>query len=731
MVRPPKPGLREHVSARLRDHHPPPARDESNDADQAAPAHGSATAVTRRVSGVGSGLAGWVRAAPAERLPVPVGAAVYGASALAHAAEVPAWGAITAGAGVCLATYGQAVKRTGSEDRALKIALLPAAATGWIATAAELGVVGPHGALSWAYLGLYGAAYGAYRLDSATRGRIAWRRQRTDWHRIAPMFGLRGSHLLDREPTRLGERLVVDVKGTGKRASMIASSDIAERIAEYYGLRASRVKVREGAIAGRVVITIRYRNPWSDAILHPLFDDEPEIELAEQADMCQPLVVGMDPEAGRPLTISLWTPDGGQNSIVVSMKRGGKTVLLNDLLERQTSAVNCSPWGISTAKGKVIRRWAPALELAAYGRDQRARALRMLELACKAIHYRETMSDRPTLQPTRDHPLIVINMDEMSAQLGTHDQIAYASREAMSYINSKGGSEGVVSVLAGQRGTQSHIGDTDIRTQVDNLAIGKVSRQTEMSNVAGELGFELPNMARYGEGYAGVWCLATVDGDYSLGRTFFLDDFDQIEELAEDREPTPLEPGLVEHLGDQYLRLKYGDDALTTTLRTPQQGQRDGQPPQAPASSDFLSGLDEDLEANMPPDLRKQLDEINNKLSQAKKDLGAVDLPPPPDPEMAAKYQEAAAQRHDQAAAQEKPVPQDARDKIIALLGEAGSASTGEIRKHLGISATTAWRYLSRLRLDGVVEPYGQGRGARWRLTNSRGSAPQSDTQSP
>lgn len=730
MVRAPKPSLREHVTARLQDRRSPPTSGPGSsapaDQDSLAGAGPEATSV-RRVSGVGSGLTGWVRAAPAERLPVPFGAALYGASALAHAAEIPAWGAITAGTGICLATYGQAVKRTGSEDRALKIALVPAAATGWIAAASEFGVVGPHGALSWAYLGLYGAAYGVYRLDSATRGRIAWRRQRTEWHRIAHLFGLRGSHLLDREPTRLGERLVVDVKGTGKRASMIASSDTAERIAEYYGLRASRVKVREGHIAGRVVITIRYQNPWSDAIPHPLFDDEPEIELAEQADMCQPLAIGMDPETGRPLTISLWTPDGGQNSIVVSMKRGGKTVLLNDLLERQTSSWNCSPWGISTAKGKVIRRWAPALELAAYGRDQRVKALRMLELACKAIHYRETMSDRPTLQPTSDHPLIVINMDEMSAQLGSHDQIAYASREALSYINSKGGSEGVVSVLAGQRGTQSHIGDTDIRTQIDNLAIGKVSRQTEMSNVAGELGFELPNMARYGEGHAGVWCLATVDGDYSLGRTFFLDDFDQIEDLAEDREPTPLEPGLVEHLGDQYLRLKYGDDALTVTLQNPphQQGQQQGEQRPQPAAGDFLSSLDEDLEANMPPDLRKQLDEITNKLNQAKKDLGAVELPPPPDPETAAKYQEAAAQRHDQAAAQEKPVPQDARDKIITLLGEAGSASTGEIRKHLGISATTAWRYLSRLRLDGVVEPYGQGRGARWRLTNPGGSAPQ------
>ncbi|HJP66829.1 MAG TPA: hypothetical protein VKA30_11065, partial [Actinomycetota bacterium] len=610
-----------------------------------------------------------MRAAPSERLPFPLGIGVYGAGEIVHLAGSSPFGLVTAGAGISAAVYGATVKRTRDEAVAAKVAALPMVTTAWLAAAAELGVTGP---LGWAYLGLFGTTYGVYRLDGATRDRIAWRRERAEWHRIAGWLGLRGSHLLAKEPTRLGERLIINVKGTGKRASAIVASDLGERVAEQFGLRASRVKVREGNIAGRVVISIRFKDPWAHTIPHPLFDDEPEIVLPQVADVCEPLVIGMDPESGRPLTVALWTPDGGQNSMVVSMKRGGKTVLLNNLLERTTAAYNACPMGVSVAKGKVIRRWAPALDLAAYGRDQRVRALRILETCCKIIDYRETMSETPTLRPDRDHPLVPVFVDEMSALLGTQDQIGYAAREAMSYINSKGGSEGVVSVIAGQRGTQSHVGDTDIRTQVDNLIMGKLSRQTEMSHVAGELGFELPNMARHGEGHAGVWLVATVDGDFGTGRTFFLDDFDQIEDLAddEDRRPTPLEPGLIEHLGDAYTRLKYGDDALTVTLQSPK-------PPQAgPPPAGWMDQLDTDLEAGLPEDLRQAMNDTADKLRQAAEDLAAAPELPEPSPEMVEKLNESAAQRHDQEAQQTK-IPDEARQVIIGML--ADGTTTGKV----------------------------------------------------
>jgi hypothetical protein len=459
--------------------------------------------------------------------------------------------------------------------------------------------------------------------------------------------------------------------------------------------------------------------------LHPLLDDEHEFALPAQADMCDPIVVGMDPESGRPLTVPLWLPEGGQNTVIISMKGGGKTVLLNDMLERVTSSFNGTAFGISTRKGKVIRRWAPALDLAAYGQDQRARGLRILEMACKAINYREQMNDAPTLVPDRDHPQLMVVMDEMAAQLRGIDRIAHASQQAVAYINESGRSEAVNTVLAGQRGTQSHIGNTDIRTQVDNFLIGKVGRQAEMTNVAGELGLELPNVASYGEGQAGVWVWATVDGSFQIGRTFFLDDFDDIETIVEDREPTPLEPGLVEYLGDEYLRLKYGDDALTTTLTQP----RPQKPLPAPDSGEFLLQLDEEVEAGLPDDLRRKMDETASKIRDAQRDLEEAPLPPAPSPELTEKLKESADQRQEQAA-QQTNIPDDARATIMTILG-GGDASSGEIAKQLKVKPITAWRYLNRLRYEGRAESYGRGRGARWRLAGDGNGAAPSDSESP
>ncbi|MGV9778764.1 hypothetical protein, partial [Streptosporangium sp. NPDC003464] len=130
---------------------------------------------------------------------------------------------------------------------------------------------------------------------------IALQQAKTDWHRRAALYGLAGSHLIDWRETRLGERFEITTIGTNRRASALAGHDLEERIAEHEGLPASRVKTRPATIAGRLLINVRYKDPWADDLPHPLLDPTPEILLPRTADAREPIIIGMDPETGRPL----------------------------------------------------------------------------------------------------------------------------------------------------------------------------------------------------------------------------------------------------------------------------------------------------------------------------------------------------------------------------------------------------------------------------------------------
>jgi hypothetical protein len=637
---------------------------------------------------------------------------------------MPGWGLLTTGAGISLATYGQMVKRHGDEALAAKIAAAPALASGWLAAAAELGITGP---LSLGYLGLFGVSYGAYRLDESTRRRVQWRRHRTEWHRNAGRWGLQGSHLLAQDDTRLGQRFIVDVTGTGQRASGISRSDLDERIAEHYGLPPTRVRVTPERIAGRIRISVRFRDPWAVPILHPLIDEDPELDLPAVSDVTKPQIIGMDPETGRPLTITFWDRSGTRNTLIVSMKGGGKTVLLNDILERLTAAYNATTWGIAVAKGKHLRPWKPALGLTACGPNERLKAVRMLELGCKIIDYREAMSSSPTLVPDALHPLVEFVVDEMSALLGPSDALGYRARRAAGYIASKDRAECVGLVVAGQRGTQSHVGDTDIRTQMDQYVIGKVSRRTEMAHVAGEVGLELPDMTRYGEGHGGVQLVATVDGHYSTGRTLLLEEFEDVERIAAEREPVPLEPGLIEYLGDDYRRLlDDGPDTVVLTSPAPSSPAPQGQTP----SETWMNALDADLEAGMPDDLREKLQQAAANLDQACRDLAETPPLPEPTAEQAEKLRESAEDRRGQAAAQTE-IPPAVRECLIELLSEPEGTTVRLAEaalKEAGLAdgaRMSTWRFLDRLRWEGVAVLEGKGRGSRWHL------APRGDAHAP
>ncbi|MBB2742889.1 UNVERIFIED_ORG: hypothetical protein FHR35_002711 [Microbispora rosea subsp. rosea] len=687
-VRPPKQPLRHAVASRLAaDRCPSPPH--ANHAQQRR----------RAAAGVGSGLGWavrWVRAKPAERVPIPIGIGLYGAGGIAHLADLPALGILPVTLGTALATYAATVRR--DETRAVKAAAAVGAAGTWLAVSAELGpAFGPHGVMSWAYWTLFAAAYSIYRLDEGTRQTISWRRQKADWHRLAARVGLSGSHLLSVEPTRLGERMLVDVTGTGRRASSIASSDLAERLAEHYSIPATRVKVTADTIAGRIRISVRRRDPWANPSPHPMLDSDPEIALPEIADVREPLTIGVDPETGRPLQLVVWDEDGAKHTLIVAVTGGGKSVLLNNELERLTSADNVAVWGIDVSKAKEMRRWRRAFDLSACGPGDRVKALRMLEQACKIIDYRAAHAgDEATFVPRPGHPLIEIVVDEMSALLGPNDGIGQATRQALAYITSKGRSEGVGVTLVGQRGTISQIGDTDIRTQINNIVLLKISRRTEMAHAAGDLGLELPDMTRYGEGHPGVALIATLDGSHTVGRTFFLKELTDLDKLAADRRPSPLEPDLVAHLGEAYQRLK-----------------ADAQP--APRAADKAAPYE--TEMTMTPETPSAMQTAAASREQTRRYLAALPDIPHPDAETAARLAEAAEIRRAQAAEQTE-IPAEVRVRLLALLDGDGTTvrQVEAALEEMGVSRMGAWRFLDRLRLEGIAVLRGRGRGSRWRL---------------
>ncbi|GGK60998.1 hypothetical protein Sme01_02600 [Sphaerisporangium melleum] len=649
--------------------------------------------------------AGWVQADHLRRGPHLLAPAVYGLAALAHTMEAPALFGVPLTALAALGMYTRAMNQPGDATDPARAAAVTVLAGGWVTAATALGpTAGPHGLMTWLAAATYGLTYWAYRRDPGIVQAIAWENAKEDWHVRAPRYGLGGSHLLDWRETRLGEQMVVDTRGTGKRASQLVASGVEELIAEEEMLRPSRVKVRRGDIAGRITISIRYKDPWAEALPHPLLDATPEIPLPAVADGREPRIIGLDPETGNPLQVSLWDEDGAKRVLVVAITGGGKTVTLSNLIERDTAADNVFPIGISVGKGKEMRRWRPALGLSACGPGDRVKALRILELVAAIIDWRAAQDgDEVTVIPRRSQPLIPVYVDEVDTLLGESDAIGMATRKVFGDLMTRGRSEGVPVVVAGGRGTVEFLGNGKIKKMFDLFALLKTAGESEIRHVLGEIGLTMPDMMRYGEGHSGVALITDLAGHWTSGRTWKLKDLPDIDRLVRSRTPCPLEPELVEFLGDKLAAIT-GDEppAPRRTRRTP--------PKPAPAPAP---------EADMPQDT---IDRAAQQRAEARARLAEV-VVPAVDELTAGQAKAAAMARRRQAADQTEMTP-EIRSLLLRLASspegtttrEAERAMQAELGYEVGVSKSGAWRCLDKLRFEGVVELRGKGRGARWHL---------------
>jgi len=651
---------------------------------------------------------GWLRHAPAERAPLPLIPAVWVATGIMHSAGMHGLYVVLAvAAATGMAGWIGERRSKDAEHKRLagtEVAAVTGATGAWVTAGTVWGpLAGPYHLLSLLYLAASGGGYwwlrrheavqGArQRRDKAAAEAAAWIARKTDWHRLAPALGLNGSHLLAHNDTLLGDEMLIDTRGTGRRASQISGRDVAERLGEIEMIPAGRIDVTTDRIPGRLRISVRRKDPWQQALTHPAVDSwSPFARLVEDPASCRkPLVIGVDPETGDPLRLTLWDEDEGGKVVLVAAKKGsGKTVLLSCITERITACDDAQLIQVNLGKHREDRRWASLAAANALGRDDAGRARRILQWVVLAIEERSKGGDDARVTPTPETPLLVVKIDEI-------DQVAAdpTCKTLLSQIASKCRSEGVALIISGQRATAQWMGGADLRANVDIAVLGRFARAGEARKATGEE-VDLPDMGAYGEGRPGVFLITELGGGggYERGRVFNLSDPAAIDLIvarrAAGRRPYVPEPALA-GLADLWAKIT-GPGTI------------DGEDQGADTES-----------AIKPPHGRviQGTEDITAKIRQAR--ALAEREPPIPDvpPEMAGHAAEMRAERRRQFmdAYTDIDIPPDELAAILAMLGDPGGTTSAAVAEATGKSRATAHRYLTRLANAGHAEVRGEGR---------------------
>ena len=385
--------------------------------------------------------------------------------------------------------------------------------------------------------------------------------------------------------------------------------------------------------------------------------------------------------------------------------------------------------------------WAPACHLTAIGPGQAKKALAMLQLVCRVIEETPMIArDDKTRQVSEDWPAVVLVVDEIDALV---DLLGARGRELLKRITGKGRSEAVSFIAAGQRGTADWMGGSDVRANLDVVCAGRVRRQAEINHAVGSFGPMIPDMATYGEGHAGVWAIVSDSGEYTLGRSFNLDDLVQLRQFAYDRRrpEAELNPELSDRIGSLYYELRamqlseyHGDylgEAAAALYPSPAAEQVGGGEDEPPAAGDTLTAthavygepgdaLDRELEQSLDPDLREQIGRIRQTNAETRKIFNETAPPDMSDisPEVWDAFHEA---RWAQVAASTE-IPPDIREKLIKLLDGEGT-TISKAAEALGMKPWPVRKMLERLRADGVIHVEGEKRGQRWKFTRQENAS--------
>jgi hypothetical protein len=692
---------------------PPHPGDDGDDADAVA---------GEWRDGIMARMGEWRRESPLPRT-VPFAApVVWGAAEILNALHVAAW---QTGAGAGLATgiaawaaarhYAADENRVSGGEAAITFGL-PAA---WLTAASAAGPLAGGFPWWWTTAGLALAAglgrwlgghrsiaarYDAEQAEAVRLARRIW------WNsEIAPLLGLSDYYLQDWQPTLLGETVLVRAGSVhARRASEIwrGRAPLMETLCLYLGLPYGSCDMDLTDRPGELVVRIRRGDPWAEPVWHPAVRaGSPYAYLCpeEGATIREPVCIGVDPETGRPLLLSLWDKRGGKVIAVFAKKEAGKTTLLDSITERITACDDARLLQINLSKALEDSWWAELADANALDLDL-GRAFGILRFASDAIRERPRGGKRRVKvhQPTPGAPLYVLKIDEIDAAV---DADPVRAKRLLGLICGKCRSEGITVLLATQRGIQQVIGGGMVQMNIDIVIWGKFARASELANVAGREA-NLPDIGEYGGGAAGVFGITELPhlGEYQRGRTFYWGETDEghravVERRRERRRAHQLEPALAA-LGPQWDRITsageydwQADPEYAADLDGSTWG---GGPAQATAGGDAVpsaAALREraaDLAGTAAPEIR-ELDELAEARLR----------------------QRVAAEREAWLAAYtDVDIPPADLKVIVGLLQARDVVSSQDVADAIRKSRPTAHRYLTRMVQAGHAELI-EGRGGR------------------
>ena len=466
-----------------------------------------------------------------------------------HAAHVPGHVvtyAAVAAAVACWLTWHR-YGRTSPHPRLLptEAALVAAAIGGWVAAAATWGPLGwPGHLLTWIYLAGSTGGYAWLRRHEAVRAArqrredaAAWAARKAEWHRVAHLIGLGDFHLQKVTPTLLGEELLLTSAPGSDLASRVARNGdaIAEKYAHLEGLPYGRVDISTTEFPGQLIIGIRRVDPSVKGIVyHPLTTPWPSPEPSPYAGwfpagatIRDPVPVGIIPETGEPMTVTLFDEIGAKAIGVHGATGSGKSTLLNDVRERVTAMTDAALVQLNGAHMGDELTWEPLAAATACGpaasdEEVRDKILAVLEWAQQLVTERSaTLAEtgHSVFQPTPEDPAIVLMVDEVDEVVAS----VPGSGAILEFLASKQRKSAVCLILATQRATQKQTGGGMVRANLSQVVIGNTNRATESRHATGAEA-EIPDISEYSrgrKGYFQIWDPQAKEIT-ARGRTFLL-----------------------------------------------------------------------------------------------------------------------------------------------------------------------------------------------------------------
>ena len=643
-------------------------------------------------------LRAWHLLAPAERLPLPVIVLAWPAAWVLHAAHVPGHVvtyAAVAAAVACWLTWRR-YERSSEHERLLpaEAALVTAGIGGWIAAAVTWGPLGwPGHLLTWIYLAGSIGGYAWLRRHEAVRAArrrredaAAWAARKAGWHRTAHLIGLGDFHLQKVTPTLLGEELLLTSAPGSDLASRIArnADAIAEKYAHLEGLPYGRVDISTTDYPGQLVIGIRTEDPSvTGTVHHPLTTPWPSAQPSPYAGwfpagatIRDPVPVGIIPETGEPMTLTLFDEIGARAIGVHGATGSGKSTLLNDVRERVTAMGDAALVQLNGAHMGDELTWEPLAAATACGpaasdEDVRDKILAVLEWAQHLVTDRSAtlaQTGHSVFQPTPDDPAYVLMVDEVDEVVAS----VPGSGAILEFLASKQRKSAVCLILATQRATQKQTGGGMVRANLSQVVIGNTNRATESRHATGAEA-EIPDISEYSrgrKGYFQIWDPQAKEIT-ARGRTFLLG-------------VPPDELAYCKRIVDARRGIRRALPGPGLTLDAPR-GHAPGE--RVPGKHD--PGAAAPGVSEMRARLAAARERNEAALGSAPVRTGALPVIPGVPPQVMA---------------------------VLYPLLASGRASAAAAGLRLGVSKTTAYEYLAAMRDYGYAELAGGGRSSGWQL---------------